>query len=234
MRFSYPVRQLPLRVLLVRAHLRHVQGRDGAHVAHAVRRIAREQQEQLARARQLVAEPVQPHVHPVLRVAPEAVDERLHFGCCLYSRLIFAAQAYALAHHVVRRQRDDPPRQGVSAPGLQRLLQVAPRLVPGTVLGAQAHLLPPAVVHLSHRLGHPLLDVGAEEPLRQPRPHPFPLTPDQLPIACPMLSHHCRYPSSFACETDVRRQVGHQRQPGHPGEPRPQRLRERPQVALRP
>ncbi len=150
-----PVPQLPLPVLLVRHHLGNVHRRDRAHIAHSVRRIAGEQQEQLPRPRQLIAPRPQPQADPVLRMAPEAIQELPH-------PLVLAAQPDPLAHHVVRRQRHDPPRQRVVPPGLQRLHQVAPRLVPGAILRPQAHLLPPAVVHLPHRLAHPLLDIRTE------------------------------------------------------------------------
>ena len=97
---------------------------DEAQVAHAVLRVAEEQHEQVAGARQLVAHRLQAQVDAVLGVMPECADEALQAA-------VGAADADAVADDVIGGDGDDAPGDGVLAPGGERVViqLAAPRRV---------------------------------------------------------------------------------------------------------
>ena len=109
------VANLLLEVVLRCLHLADLPGGHSAHVAHP-RRVGRDEQEKLARAGQLVAPLIHAHRKLVEPVPPPILQKVVR------GRRV-GAQAQAAAHHVLRGERDHPPRQWIHAPGLQRHLQ---------------------------------------------------------------------------------------------------------------
>ncbi len=156
--------QFLLDVVLGRLDPVDIRRRNHPQVGHP-RPVGGDQQEEVARAGQLVAKLHHSDGHPVERVPPESPQEVLREG-------MVAFQVHPAAHHIFAGQFHQPPGQGIAAPGRQAGLQhrfsVRVQPVPGRfVQTPRAHQKAVVVFDYGQPFPHGSLHQGLE-PASQP------------------------------------------------------------------
>ena len=141
------VGDFPLPVILGRHDVEDFRLRHRPYIAHAVGRIAKQGQEQVARPAQFVHQVGQAQVQPVLRMVPEAIDEA--------ADLARRDRRDAVAHGVIGDDVDDPLGVRIAPPGLQRVTNLGHALAVRP-LGPGERRAAPAV----HPAPRPIAQIG--------------------------------------------------------------------------
>ena len=151
------VAQLVLQIVGVALDAVDLQGGQLADVTHAVYRVAREHDEQLARAGEFVAPAIDARVHVIQRVIPKALDE----GMAMHPR--------PRADDEIGGHADQAGGQRIRPANVADALQPVAHDVPGAGQAIRrTDGLPVFVVHHLDRLPDALLDLVGEKALQEP------------------------------------------------------------------